>query len=68
MPLVVPAKVRVPVTDALPRLKPGGLLAMEIGEDEGTAVRELLTRAGYHDVKIEKDLARHERLALGKAP
>ncbi|MDP3155351.1 MAG: peptide chain release factor N(5)-glutamine methyltransferase [Archangium sp.] len=56
------------VTDALPLLKPGGLLAMEIGEDEGTAVRELLTRAGYHDVKIEKDLARHERLALGRAP
>lgn len=56
------------VSDALPRLKPGGLLAMEIGEDEGAAVRELLTRAGYQDVKIEKDLARHERLALGRAP
>lgn len=56
------------VTDALPRLKPGGLLAMEIGEDEGAAVKELLVRAGYHDVKIEKDLARHERLALGRRP
>ncbi len=56
------------VEGALPLLKSGGLLAMEIGEDEGTAVRELLTRAGYHDVKIEKDLARHERLALGRAP
>ena len=56
------------VTDALPLLKSGGLLAVEIGEDEGTAVRELLTRAGYHDVKIEKDLARHERMALGRAP
>ena len=56
------------VTDALPRLRPGGLLAMEIGEDEGTAVKELLVRAGYHDVKIEKDLARHERLALGRRP
>lgn len=54
------------VTEALPRLKPGGLLAMEIGEDEGAAVKELLVRAGYHDVKIEKDLARHERLALGR--
>lgn len=54
------------VKDALPRLKPGGLLAMEIGEDEGAAVKELLVRAGYHDVKIEKDLARHERLALGR--
>ena len=56
------------VEGALPLLKPGGLFAMEIGEDEGAAVRELLTRAGYHDVKIEKDLARHERLALGRAP
>lgn len=55
------------IEGALPRLKPGGLLALEIAEDEGTAVRELLTRAGYHDVKIEKDLARHERLALGRA-
>ncbi len=56
------------IEGALPLLRPGGLFAMEIGEDEGTAVRELLTRAGYHDVKIEKDLARHERLALGRAP
>ena len=56
------------IQGALPRLKPGGLLALEIGEDEGSAVRELLVRAGYHDVKIEKDLARHERLALGRAP
>ena len=56
------------ITSALPLLKSGGLLAMEIGEDEGTAVRELLTRAGYHDVKIEKDLAPHERMALGRAP
>ena len=56
------------IEGALPRLKSGGLLALEIGEDEGAAVKELLTRAGYHDVKIEKDLARHERLALGKAP
>ena len=56
------------IEGALPRLKPGGLLALEIAEDEGSAVKELLVRAGYHDVKIEKDLARHERLALGRAP
>ena len=42
------------------------LLALEIGEDEGSAVKELLVRAGYRDVMIEKDLARHERLALGR--
>lgn len=56
------------ITEALPRLKAGGLLAMEIGEDQGNAVKELLTRAGGHDVRIEKDLARHDRLALARAP
>ena len=55
------------IDGALPRLKPGGLLALEIGEDEGSAVRELLLRAGYRDVKIEKDLARHERMAMARA-
>ena len=56
------------IEGALPRLKPGGLLALEIGEDEGSVVRELLQQAGYRDVKIEKDLARHERMAMGRAP
>jgi release factor glutamine methyltransferase len=48
-------------------LKPGGLLAMEIGDDQGGAVKEILTRAGYRDVRIEKDLARLDRLALALA-
>ena len=55
------------ITGALPRLKPGGLLALEIGEDQGNAVSELMTRSGYRDVKVEKDLARHDRLVLGHA-
>lgn len=55
------------ITAALKRLKPGGLLALEIGEDQGEAVKDTLTRAGYRDVRIEKDLARHDRLALGRA-
>ncbi len=59
--------IRKLVVDALPRLKPGGLLAMEIGEDQGEAVKELMTRAGCRDVRIEKDLARHDRIALGRA-
>lgn len=54
------------ITDALPRLKSGGLLALEIGETEGSAVKELMMRAGYRDVKVEKDLARHDRLVLGR--
>ncbi|MEW5737445.1 MAG: peptide chain release factor N(5)-glutamine methyltransferase [Myxococcota bacterium] len=59
--------VRGIIDGALPRLKPGGLLALEIGDEQGAATRELLVRAGYHDVRIEKDLARNDRLAFGAA-
>jgi release factor glutamine methyltransferase len=46
-------------------LVPGGLLALEIGERQGAAVQSLLEAAGYGSVRIERDLARHDRLALG---
>jgi release factor glutamine methyltransferase len=59
--------IRRVVTDGLPRLKPGGLLALEIGDEQGDAVKEIMTRAGCRDVHIEKDLARHDRIALGRA-
>jgi release factor glutamine methyltransferase len=49
-------------------LKPGGLLALEIGEEQGEAVRALLNDGGYTDVRIEKDLARLDRLAFGRRP
>lgn len=51
---------------SLARLKPGGTLAMEIGDEQGAAVAALLTRAGYHDVRVDKDLARLDRLAFGR--
>lgn len=53
--------------DALGRLKPGGLLALEIGEDQGKATAELLTRAGYHEVRVELDLERRDRMVFGRA-
>lgn len=59
--------IRRIVDAALPRLKAGGLLALEIGDEQGAALNELLVRAGYHGVRIEKDLARHDRLAFGAA-
>jgi release factor glutamine methyltransferase len=46
-------------------LVPGGLLALEIGDGQGPAVHSLLEAAGYGSVRIERDLARHDRLALG---
>ena len=59
--------IRRIATDALPRLKPGGLLALEIGEDQGPATAELLTRAGCHEVRVELDLERRDRMVFGRA-
>jgi release factor glutamine methyltransferase len=56
------------VEQAKARLKPGGLLALELGDDQGAAVQTQLTRSAYLDVRIEKDLARLDRLAFGRAP
>jgi release factor glutamine methyltransferase len=56
------------VAGALRRLVPGGLLALEIGDRQGPAVRSLLEADGYGSVRIERDLARHDRLALGTHP
>ena len=60
--------IRRIAVDALRRLKPGGLLALEIGEDQGPATAELLTRAGCHDVRVEPDLERRDRMVFGRAP
>jgi release factor glutamine methyltransferase len=49
-------------------LVPGGLLALEIGDTQGSQVRSLLEGAGYGSVLIERDLARHDRLAFGTRP
>jgi release factor glutamine methyltransferase len=49
-------------------LVPGGLLAMEIGETQGAAVKELLLAAGYAGARVEKDLERRDRLAFGTQP
>ncbi|HET9949397.1 MAG TPA: peptide chain release factor N(5)-glutamine methyltransferase [Longimicrobiales bacterium] len=52
---IVPGAARV--------LRPGGLLALEVGEDQAARVRELIERQGdYEDVRVVKDLARKERI------
>ncbi len=49
-------------------LRPGGLLALELGETQGSAVRELLQAAGFEDARVEKDLERRDRMAFGTQP
>lgn len=62
------ALIRRVIEGARRYLLPGGLLAMEIGETQGNAVRELLHAAGYEDARVEKDLERRDRLAFGTQP
>lgn len=46
-------------------LKPAGTLMLEIGNEQGNAVRNLLETVGYFsDVKIEKDYSTLDRLAI----
>ena len=46
-------------------LHEGGLLAFEIGWEQGEAVKEILERNGFGDVKITKDYAGNDRVVTG---
>ena len=58
--------IRRIVAQAQDWLVPGGLLALEMGESQGPALRTLLEGAGYEDIKVTKDLAGHDRIASGR--
>lgn len=62
------AVIRPLVEAAAPRLKAGGWLALEIAEDQGARVKALLENAGLVEVRVDTDLARHERLVFGRRP
>ncbi|NCC52033.1 MAG: peptide chain release factor N(5)-glutamine methyltransferase [Spartobacteria bacterium] len=49
-------------------LVPGGYLFLEIGDEQGPAVRDLLENAGYRHINIKKDLAQRDRFALASTP
>lgn len=53
------------VTGALERLRPGGALWMEHGWDQGGAVRQLLSDAGFSHVTSLRDLSGIERISGG---
>lgn len=58
--------IRVIVDGARRWLAPGGHLVVEIGADQGDAVRILLADAGYGDIEIRRDLAGHDRVAVAR--
>lgn len=47
-------------------LAPGGLLLLEIGEDQGEAVPALLEEAGYREVTLRRDPSGHPRVVSGR--
>jgi len=46
-------------------LKPGGVLLLEIGNVQADRVRELLLKAGFSLIRIEKDYGGQDRIAKG---
>jgi release factor glutamine methyltransferase len=51
---------------ALKRLNPKGLIAFEIGYNQGEAMRCILTQNGYTDIQIQNDLAGLDRVVTAQ--
>ena len=58
--------IRAIVAEAPVDLKAGGFLALEIGHDQGPAVRRLLEKAGFKDIELRKDAQGIERIVLAR--
>ncbi|MBF0182367.1 MAG: peptide chain release factor N(5)-glutamine methyltransferase [Magnetococcales bacterium] len=53
---------------AMRRLRPAGLLLMEIGSGQGEAAAELARRGGLQDVEVLMDFNKLDRVVAGYAP
>ncbi|NIP93900.1 MAG: peptide chain release factor N(5)-glutamine methyltransferase, partial [Akkermansiaceae bacterium] len=53
------------VPRAREKLRPGGALFVEIGEQQGRAVRLLMETHGFGHVRVQQDLAGRDRIARG---
>jgi release factor glutamine methyltransferase len=62
------AVLRRVTKEAVPRLKPGGVLAVEIQFDQAARVRELFERAGLTAIETQRDYGGHERVVSGVLP
>ncbi|HTH06037.1 MAG TPA: hypothetical protein VL916_09210, partial [Ilumatobacteraceae bacterium] len=60
--------IREIVSGAGEHLQNGGWLVLEIGSDQGAAVRALYEAAGFDEVEIRPDLAGRDRIALARRP
>jgi release factor glutamine methyltransferase len=58
--------VRKLIEAAPARLKPGGLLALEVGLGQADDLAALMTQKNYHDIKKEADYAGVKRFLFGR--
>ena len=56
------------IDQSLRMLTPGGYLLLEHGWQQGVAVRDAFTRAGYQAVETCRDYGGNERITLGRIP
>jgi release factor glutamine methyltransferase len=47
-------------------LRPGGWIFLEIGEDQGPALEDVLRASGFRTIEISRDLAGHQRIATAR--
>jgi release factor glutamine methyltransferase len=59
--------IRRIVAGAAGWLRPGGVLVVEIGDEQGTAATRLAAEAGLADARVEADLAGRDRALVARA-
>ena len=60
--------IRQIIASAPSHLLSKGWLLLEHGYDQASAVRELLAKSGFVDIRSRRDLGGHERISLGHRP
>lgn len=58
--------LRAIIADAPRHLKPGALMVLEIGFDQGAAVISLLKARGAKEASVKADAQGHDRIAVGR--
>ena len=54
------------IRDSKEHLNENGWILFEIGCDQGAAVSEMLDYAGFKEIRVIKDLARNDRVVIGR--
>ena len=62
------ADARAVITGSVEWLAPGGWLVLEIGAGQRAVVCELMTACGLAQIEVHRDLAGHDRIAVGRHP